>query len=82
MNLTRILSAEEGVLRDNVQLRRRALIPMVGPLLRRLRVGDSSVESLRCCIEGRGKSSHASQHRRLHRFLRIEGTCKQLWSYI
>ena len=62
--LTKILSADEGVLRDNKELLKTAVLPMVGfSLTRQSTFGAYSTSSLRLLIEGRCHLTHASQHR-------------------
>ena len=62
--LTRLLSAEEGTLRDNKELLKTAVLPMVGfSLGRHSTFGAHIVSSLCLLIEGRCHLTHASHHR-------------------
>ena len=62
--LTRLLSAEEGVLRDNKDLLTRAVLLMVGfSLARQSTLGAYLTSSLCLLVEGRCHFTQASQHR-------------------
>ena len=62
--ITRLLTDVEGPLRDNEQLRKTAIIPLVSFCSDSCRtVQDLALQKTACCSEGRCHIAPASQHR-------------------